>query len=96
MVAMVERMLELNKRGGGLGPHAVLKQTGGQRPPLPTINVEHSSTLQVAVGTPPLQPGDVSSPSRRAQLAATAGAAFDLQLSTLDLFPYPPRLRVLA
>ncbi len=35
MVALVERMLELNKRRGGLGPPAARKQTGAQRAPLP-------------------------------------------------------------
>jgi len=36
MVALVERMLELNKRRGGLGPPATGKQTGARRAPLPT------------------------------------------------------------
>lgn len=35
MVVLVERMLELNKRRGGLRPPAARKQTGGPRPPLP-------------------------------------------------------------
>ena len=35
MVALVERMLELNKRRGGLGPPAAQSQTGAQRAPLP-------------------------------------------------------------
>jgi len=35
MVALVERMLELNKRRGGLGPPAARSQTGAQRTPLP-------------------------------------------------------------
>jgi len=35
MAALVERMLELNKRRGGLGPPAARKQTGAQRVPLP-------------------------------------------------------------
>ena len=37
MVAPVERMLELNKRRGGLGPPAIRTQPGAQRAPLPTI-----------------------------------------------------------
>jgi hypothetical protein len=35
MVALGERMLELNKRRGGLGPPAARSQTGAQRTPLP-------------------------------------------------------------
>ena len=37
MVALVERMLDLNKRRGGLGPPAARKPTGAQRAPLPAI-----------------------------------------------------------
>jgi len=35
MVALVERMLELNRRRGGLCPPAAAKHAGAQRAPLP-------------------------------------------------------------
>jgi len=45
MVALVERMLELNKRRGGLGPPAAGRRTGARRAPLPSeLDREITST----------------------------------------------------
>ena len=50
MVALVERMLELNKRRGGLGPPAARSQTGAQRTPLPPeAELPHSKGCRSAL-----------------------------------------------
>lgn len=55
MVSLVERMLELNKRRGGLGPPAARKQTGGRRPPLPATGDEDDLSRLVGIAAADLE-----------------------------------------